>query len=258
MKEYTYHYNSLEINYAEGPNNGPPMLLLHGATHRWQNFAPIIPELRSNFHLYGMDFRGHGKSQKIYGKYRLEDYIEDTESFIQDVIKQPTILIGHSLGGMVSSMMAAYTPLLVKALIIIETPLNLYYLRQLTIGLKEPTNLLIQGLHLSKMGLNMDHFIPEHLRQCDPDMLSTIIHQFDETFENYNEHVFEKIQCPTLLIYGSLEQGGLISNDDIERILHIKPNLAHIKISQAGHSPIQQDRAPTLKAIKQFIKDKRI
>lgn len=259
MNEYSYYNSSLKINYAEGPNHGVPILLLHGATHRWQSFTPITADLCVYFHVYAMDFRGHGKSQKRAAGYALEDHLEDTQSFIQGVTKEPTVLIGHSLGAMVASMLAAAQPHLVKALILIDPPLNLSYLRQLTMGFKDQINMLIQGLRLVNFGLPIEHFIPEHVRHCDPDMLSAMTHEFDETFKHYNiNELVKQIMCPTLLLYGSSALGSLISANEVGELLTIKPDIVPIHIENAGHSPIRQDKETTLNAIMQFMEDKNI
>ncbi|WP_454782447.1 alpha/beta fold hydrolase [Legionella sp. WA2022007384] len=111
-----------------------PLLLLHGATHRWQSLSSISLELRTFFHVYAPDFRGHGKSQKKTGHYFLDDYLADIQFFIQEVIKEPVLLIGHSLGAMIGGMLAATQPSMVKALVLMDPPLNLNSLRQLALG----------------------------------------------------------------------------------------------------------------------------
>lgn len=146
MKEHSHHNHLCQINYGEGPNHGMPLLLLHDATHRLQSLTPITAELRTCFHVYAPDFRGHGNSQKITGHYFLEDYLGDTQSFIQEVIKEPVLLIGHLLGAMIGSMLAVSQPSFVKAHVLIDSPLNLNSLRQLTINFKDQINLLVQGL----------------------------------------------------------------------------------------------------------------
>src|SRR3990167_8353385 len=100
MNEFTYQSSLVNLNYFEGPDNGAPLLLLHGNSNRWQSFKPIIPELINNFHVYALDFRGHGKSGRTPGYYKLQDHLQDVSSFIKEHIKKPVILFGHSLGGM--------------------------------------------------------------------------------------------------------------------------------------------------------------
>lgn len=45
LDEKRFDTGLLTINYAEGPVNGLPIVLLHGATARWQDLNPLITEL---------------------------------------------------------------------------------------------------------------------------------------------------------------------------------------------------------------------
>lgn len=172
MKENTCKCNGVILNYMEYSKHQEPILLLHGATNRWQSFMPIIPDLAQTFHVYAMDFRGHGMSQRAES-YTLEDYLYDTYIYIQTCIKQPVTIIGHSLGGMVGVLLAATYPELVKRLIIIDAPLTLQSLKRLSSGPVEHANWLIQGLRYSQLVPGLP--IPEGLRQCDPEMLLAIV-----------------------------------------------------------------------------------
>jgi pimeloyl-ACP methyl ester carboxylesterase len=58
LKELSYQTGVVAINYAEGPPNGPPLVLLHGLTGRWQAFLSVIPALSVRWHDYALDFRG--------------------------------------------------------------------------------------------------------------------------------------------------------------------------------------------------------
>ena len=124
MKEKASKCNGVILNYMEYSKHQEPILLLHGATNRWQSFMPIIPDLATAFKVYALDFRGHGMSQRA-GSYILDDYLQDTYAFIQTCIKQSVTLIGHSLGGMVGILLAATYPELVKKLIIIDGILDI-------------------------------------------------------------------------------------------------------------------------------------
>src|SRR5690606_27089453 len=33
------------VHYAEGPANGPPLLLIHGQSVDWKNYYPVLPAL---------------------------------------------------------------------------------------------------------------------------------------------------------------------------------------------------------------------
>nr|HAT8714249.1 alpha/beta fold hydrolase [Legionella jordanis] len=262
MKENTFHFNDLMLNYIEGPRNGPPILLLHGATKRWQSFMPIIEELSQYLHVYAMDFRGHGKSKHTPGAYRLQDYLTDCYSFIKECIQEPAIVLGHSLGGMIAIMLAAHHPQWLQSLVVIDSPLTITSLRNLAVSQAELANRLIQWLRISKLfnlpGLN-NHFIPESLSQCDPDMLAAIINEFETTFHSYEvEDLFPKIKCPTLLIRGNSERGSLIRDEDLTKVLQWLPGCNHIKIPHVGHSPIREDRRAVLSVLESFLKQSSI
>jgi non-heme chloroperoxidase len=62
LREYPLVTDNCSLNVAEGPENGPLLVLLHGFTNNWQVFLPILPLLSANWHVLTFDFRGHGKS----------------------------------------------------------------------------------------------------------------------------------------------------------------------------------------------------
>lgn len=68
------------------------------------------------WHIYALDFRGHGKSSRS-PPYRYKDHISDTIAFVERNMKEKTVLFGSSLGGMISLMVAAKRPDIVKAVI---------------------------------------------------------------------------------------------------------------------------------------------
>jgi hypothetical protein len=50
------------INYAEGPSNGPALLLIHGQGVEWEDYASALPELAKRYHVFVIDCFGHGES----------------------------------------------------------------------------------------------------------------------------------------------------------------------------------------------------
>jgi hypothetical protein len=53
-----------EIYYLEGPDNGPKLLLLHGQQVTCLDYAKVLPRLSEEFHVYALDYYGHGNSSK--------------------------------------------------------------------------------------------------------------------------------------------------------------------------------------------------
>ena len=98
LREQRFHTGTVELNYAEGPASGEALLYLHGGDGRWQEGRALLEELASAFQVYGLDLRGHGLSGRVPGAYRLQDYVPDVATFLEQVVNRPTVVIGHSMG----------------------------------------------------------------------------------------------------------------------------------------------------------------
>ncbi|WP_454932720.1 alpha/beta fold hydrolase, partial [Actinomyces oricola] len=50
------------LNFGEGPDEAkkPPLLLLHGQNVSWEDYAPVLPALVKEYHVYAVDCYGHG------------------------------------------------------------------------------------------------------------------------------------------------------------------------------------------------------
>lgn len=110
------------LNYGEGPKNGPPLLLLHGQMVDWKDYSSVLPELAKHFHIYAVDYYGHGKSTKNANKYSATVIGNDLIWFIKNIIKKKTIVSGHSSGALLAAYIAANSPDLVKATILEDGP----------------------------------------------------------------------------------------------------------------------------------------
>ncbi len=110
------------INYAEGPNNGPKIVLLHGQNVDWKDYRAVLPELTKNFHVFAVDYYGHGKSSKNPNLYNIERIGSDMALFIEEKVGSNTIIAGHSSGALIAAYIAAEFPENCKALILEDGP----------------------------------------------------------------------------------------------------------------------------------------
>src|SRR5436190_11761322 len=102
FQESSVSVGDLRLNRMIGPASGPVVVLLHGVLRRWQTFHPLLPHLASRWQLHGLDFPGHGASDRLSGEYRVCDYVATAEQFVRGNFTQPVVLYGHSLGAMVA------------------------------------------------------------------------------------------------------------------------------------------------------------
>lgn len=110
MVEKQVEINGSKVNYAEGPNNGPPLLLIHGQVTDWRNWSPVLPQLTRHFHIFAVDCYGHGKSDRVPEKYSANAFVVDLKEFIDRVIGEPALVAGHSSGGLMAAGLAARAP----------------------------------------------------------------------------------------------------------------------------------------------------
>ena len=95
------------LNYYEVGSNKPKLLLLHAQGTDSISFMNVIKKLSKYYHIYLVDYYGHGKSSKNREKYNLIDIGNDIINFIENIIKDNVAVLGHSSGGLIASYVAA-------------------------------------------------------------------------------------------------------------------------------------------------------
>lgn len=111
------------MNYAEGPDNGPALLLIHGQAADWKNYAKVLPELAKHYRVFAVDCYGHGRSARVPEKYSNAVMGADLGRFIEEVIGEPVVVSGHSSGGLLAAWLAANEPGLVQGVVLEDPPL---------------------------------------------------------------------------------------------------------------------------------------
>src|SRR5688500_2021156 len=78
--------------------------------------------LPDRYHLVALDQRGHGDSGWVGagGYYHLPDYVLDLSTVMERVRRARLVLVGHSLGGIVSAYTTGTFPDRVDALVLVE------------------------------------------------------------------------------------------------------------------------------------------
>lgn len=108
--------NNININY-EVYGAGTPILLVHGNSETHEIFDKLIEKLQSNYKVYAIDSRCHGKSEKTK-EISYDLMAEDTICFIKELNIQKPIFYGFSDGGIIGLLVAIKEPTLLSKLII--------------------------------------------------------------------------------------------------------------------------------------------
>ncbi|MFJ9556524.1 alpha/beta fold hydrolase [Nocardiopsis sp. NPDC101807] len=121
--EHTAEVGGVLLNYAEGPANGPPLLLVHGQVTDWRSWHRVLPALSRDFHVFAVDCHGHGGSARVPERYTAKAVAADLEGFLDRVVGAPALVVGHSSGGLVAAVMAADAPGKVAGAVLEDPPL---------------------------------------------------------------------------------------------------------------------------------------
>jgi 2-hydroxymuconate-semialdehyde hydrolase len=111
--------------------NGPPALLVHGYAHTWAMWEqPVERYLKTHYSCYSLDLPGHGQSDKPpLAWFTLDNFTETLIDFCYALNLKKILLIGYSMGGMISLNLAWQQPELVSRLITINAPIEGQFLR---------------------------------------------------------------------------------------------------------------------------------
>ncbi|WP_299002255.1 alpha/beta hydrolase [uncultured Shewanella sp.] len=120
---------SLKMAYmyvkANNPN-GHTVLLMHGKNFNGMYFKQVIAHLnQAGFNVLVPDQIGFGKSSKpAYFQYTFQQLAQNTKTLLDTLHIKKTIVLGHSLGGMLATRFALMYPNTTTKLIL-ENPLGL-------------------------------------------------------------------------------------------------------------------------------------
>ena len=90
---------------------GPPVILLHGSGGHAETWVRNILPLAKHFHVFAIDYLGHGYTDLPKGMSRnLDDFCKHLMDFMDVVGIQKAHLIGESMGGQISVLLAHEHP----------------------------------------------------------------------------------------------------------------------------------------------------
>jgi pimeloyl-ACP methyl ester carboxylesterase len=115
------------LHYLDyGTPGRPAILCVHGGAAHGHWFDFFAPGFAANFHIRALDFPGHGDSQWMNPPdYTYEVYASGLAELTHKLNLRDFILIGHSMGGLVSLLYAATYPGRLRALIIVDSALRM-------------------------------------------------------------------------------------------------------------------------------------
>jgi pimeloyl-ACP methyl ester carboxylesterase len=117
----------LRLHYLDyGTADRPSILCVHGGAAHAHWFDFFAPGFVTDFHVRALDFRGHGDSQwMIPPDYTYERHAADLAEVAEKLDLRDFVLIGHSMGGLVSLLYTVTYPGRARALIMVDSTLRM-------------------------------------------------------------------------------------------------------------------------------------
>ncbi len=118
------HVNGRDLHFVD-EGKGTPMVLLHGWGFDHTCWRPLVDRLATQYRVITVDLPGHGRSRPSASAYTMEDLAADIAELITTLdLREPPIVVGHSLGGAVVQQLAVSDPQAVRAIIVLDSDLN--------------------------------------------------------------------------------------------------------------------------------------
>jgi pimeloyl-ACP methyl ester carboxylesterase len=97
--------------YEAGPQDGQPVLLVHGFGGTARNFTLNIgPLAEAGFRVVAPELWGMGRSAKPRGRYSLDRWVDQLVGLMDGLGMQRAAVMGHSMGGAVAVRLARRYP----------------------------------------------------------------------------------------------------------------------------------------------------
>jgi N-formylmaleamate deformylase len=250
--------NGLRIHYLEYGQGEVDLVVIPGITSPAITWEFVAEKLSRDYHVYVMDVRGRGLSDKPPSGYDLSDYAADTAGLIRALNLDRPVVLGHSMGARITAALGTLFQGLPGSTILADPPLSGPGRAPYPIPLVSFVNSLREA-QAGATAEDMRRYFPtwteeqlrlraEWLATCDE---TAIV----ETYRNFHEEDFfpywERLRAPILFVYG--EESPVVPETAIEEIRAVNPQAEIVSISKAGHM-IPWDNLPEfVDEVRRFI-----
>ena len=264
--------NGVRIRYLDwGAEGLPPLVCLHGHTgqaHIWDEFAEAM---RSDYHVYALDQRGHGESEYADDGYARDRFVEDLAAFVDALELDRFTLAGLSMGGWHSLLYTAERPDRVERIVIVDIGPEPSEEVKAGASARPSTPMEFPSLDdaFAWMRASNPWASDERLMQdardkmkrmsngawawkADPALFNVPLPDMsDPNLISRYWSSLETISCPILEVRGA--DSPLVSDDILDRMKSAATNLTSIDIPDAGHVVTVDKPYEFVEAVRDFL-----
>lgn len=237
--------NDVDVNYVNyGNKEGKTIVYLHGWGQNIEMMKPVADPFSEDFDIVIIDLPGHGSSEEPTSVYTVYDFVDCVKSLLDSLkIKNP-ILIGHSFGGKTSLLYASMYD--VKKLILFA-PSYKKEIQKLSLKTKMlKTAKKVPGLK------KLEGFAKKHIGSTDYKNASPLMRQILVETVNFDiRDQVPNIKCPTLLIWGTLDEAVDVSGAyELEKLI---PDAGVVIYENCTHYAYLERLGQTINVLKSFL-----
>jgi pimeloyl-ACP methyl ester carboxylesterase len=251
-----------------------PILCLPGLTRNSRDFSALARRLQSRHEVLTADLRGRGLSARggDPAHYQLPTYVQDVWTLLDARGLRRVVVIGTSLGGLIGMVMAAMKPAQVAGLVLNDIGPEIEaaglariagYAGQLPpVSTWEEAAAQTKSVYgLALPGLTDADWLEYARRGYRETALGIPVPDVDPKISEALKSsagpapamwpLYAQLQgVPMLVIRGALSD--ILSAATVARMAREKPDLAHIEVSNRGHTPLLDEPA-CIAAIDAFL-----
>ena len=238
------------------------ILCLHGLTRNSADFADLADSLAGDFRLVAADQRGRGMSQydENPANYQIPTYVRDMFRLLDDLDIERVILIGTSMGGLMSMMMGNMAPGRISAIVLNDIgpvinqsglarimgyvgktarPRNWDEAAEVCKTLnqvafpdyrdKDWQRMARRTFRENPEGVPVPTYDPAIAAPLDADAASAVPDDLWPIFDGLRE-------IPLLLVRGALSD--ILAADTAQEMRRRHPNLDYLEVPNIGHAPM--------------------
>ena len=267
--EGSVHTNGIEMHYYRTGGKGPVIVAAHGITDNGQCWSRLASKLADRYDFVLADARGHGLSDKPASAYSPQDHAQDLAGLISSLDIAPrgaaAGVLGHSMGAASVAVLAATFPELVTCLVLEDPPWRDVNVAMENRQREQWVADFRQRLAADKKMSQKE--IAEEGRRANPTWSEEEFEAWSAAKLQVSEDVVEsrassrvpwqsivpELQCPTLLVTGDPDLGGIVSPDVAAQIAQMNPNIRVAHIADAGHNIRREQFERYVQALSTFF-----
>lgn len=253
----------VRLRYAEqGRGDGPVVVMLHGYSDSWKSWSLLLPLLPPGLHVYALDQRGHGESERPASGYHMRDLAADVVAFMDARGIERATVVGHSMGSFVAQQVALAAPARVERLVLIgsaTTPRNVVGMGDLDAAVRSfadpeapvsaefAREFQVSTVHHPVPAPFVDGAVAASLklparvwRALMDGMLAT-----DVASE------LRALRIPTLLLWG--ERDAMMLRAEQDALLALLPDAALVAYAETGHAVHWERPAEVARDLARFV-----